>query len=109
MAMRLDHSVYPDERRPPDDLPTPEARADYLHRVCAAFDFGVFPERGDWIRFAGWRDIFDAHPLPDSPAYHAFRSTFGWPAMPRGTCGLTPPWKLQDLREGRVDPCEGMV
>lgn len=107
--MPLDHSVYPDEPLPPDHLASPGAKADYLQRVCAAFDFGVFPEREDWDRFAGWREIFDRYPLPHSPAYHTFRSRFGWPAFPRGTCGLLPPWKLQDRQEGRVDPCEHAV
>lgn len=107
--MGLDHSVYPDERVPPEDLATPEARAEYLHRLCAAFDFGIFPEREDWIRLRDWRAVFDAHPLPDSPAYHTFRATFGWPAVSRGTCSLTPPWRRQDNRESRSDPCEDAV
>jgi len=105
----LDHSVYPDLGAPPDFLTTPEEKADYLHRVCAAFDFGIFPDRDDWSRFATWRPIFDAYPLPDSPAYHTFRARFGWPSVARGTCGLVPPWRVQDLREGRADPCEGSV
>lgn len=107
--MSLDHSVYPEMPRPPDDVESPREKADYLHRVCAAFDFGVFPEPEDWRRFAAWRDVFDEFPLPDSPAYHTFRLRFGWPSIPRGTCGLVPTWKLQDLREGRVDPCEHAV
>lgn len=109
MTPPLDHTVYPEVVSPPDDLPTPEARADYLHRVCAAFDFGIFPESVDWERFAGWRAVFDAYPLPDSPAYHTFRSVFGWPAVIRGRCGLVPPWRIQDQREGRHDPCEDSV
>jgi hypothetical protein len=102
----LDHSVYPDLATPPVTLATDHDKADYLHRVCAAFDFGVYPEQADWDRFATWKPIFDAFPLPDSPAYHTFRFRFGWEAVPRGTCGLTPQWKIQDLREGRNDPCE---
>lgn len=107
--MPLDHSVYPELACPPDVLPTPEAKADYVHRICAAFDFGIFPEREDWDRFASWREIFDAYPLPDSPAYHTFRARFGWPPVARGTCGLVPPWQVQDRREGRTDPCEDTV
>jgi len=107
--MPLDHSVYPEVACPPDDLPSPEAKADYLHRVCAAFDFDIFPQRDDWDRFAGWQAIFDAYPLPDSPAYHTFRARFGWAPVARGTCWLVPLWQMQDLREGRTDPCDGTV
>ena len=89
--------------------PTTAAHADYLHRVCAAFDLGNFPEREDWERFAGWQAVFDAYPLPDSPAYHTFRAWFRWPPVAYGTCGLTPPWRVQDLQEGRGDPCEHSV
>ena len=105
----LDQSVYPDEARPPVALPTPEAKADYLHRICAAFDFGVFPERADWRRFAEWRAIFDAYPLPDSPAYHVFRAWYGWEPVPRGWSGVEARWRIQDRREGREDPCEHSV
>jgi hypothetical protein len=108
-AVPLDHSVYPDVSHPPDELWSSAEKADYMQRICAAFDFGVFPLREDWDRFASWRSIFDAFPLPDSPAYHTFRSWFGWPPVPRGTCWLTPPWRAQDLREGRSDPCEQAV
>jgi hypothetical protein len=107
--VKLDHSVYPDLADPPDDLPTPEDKADYVHRICSAFDFGTFPERDDWRLFAGWRDIFDRFPLPHSPAYHTFRARYGWPEAPRAAHGLVPDWKIADLREGREDPCEHMV
>jgi hypothetical protein len=107
--VKLDHSVYPDLESPPDDLPTPEEKADYVHRICGAFDFGIFPERDDWLLFAGWREIFDRFPLPHSPAYHTFRARYRWPEVARGSHGLTPGWKIADLHEGREDPCENMV
>jgi hypothetical protein len=107
--MKLDHSVYPDCELPPDDLPTLEDKADYVHRICSAFDFGIFPERHDWRLFAGWREVFDHFPLPHSPAYHTFRARYGWPEAPRGSHGLTPGWKIADQREEREDPCERMV
>jgi hypothetical protein len=107
--MTLDHSVYPDVEDPSDELPTPEDKAEYVHRICSAFDFGIFPEREDWQRFVEWKEIFDRFPLPHSPAYHTFRTSYGWPAAPRSSHGLTPGWKIQDLREEREDPCENMV
>jgi hypothetical protein len=105
----LDHSVYPDTDCPPHELPTIEDRADYVQRICAAFDFGIFPEREDWLLFAGWRDAFDQFPLPHSPAYHTFRTSYGWSPTPRGTHGLVPGWKIADMREEREDPCENLV
>jgi hypothetical protein len=106
--MIIDRSVYPDVD-PPTALPSPEARADYLHRICAAFDFGIFPEETDWSTFAGWKEIFDRFPLPDSPGYHAFRHWYGWEPVPVQKRLGTPPWKVADLHEGRADGCEEMV
>ena len=107
--MTLDHSVYPDLEVPPDDLPTLEDKADYVHRICSAFDFGIFPEREDWLRFAQWKEVFDRFPLPHSPACHTFRSHYGWPPAQRAPHGLTPGWKIADRREEREDPCEHLV
>lgn len=108
--MILDHSVYPDISPPPDDLPTPEDKADYIHRICSAFDFGIYPGRSDWELFAGWKDVFDRFPLPYSPAWHTFRSKYRWEDGPREyDFGVHAPWKDQDLVEGRTDPCEEMV
>lgn len=107
--MILDHSVYPDLATPPEDLPTPEDKADYVQRICGAFDFGIFPEETDWQTFAGWKDVFDRFPIADSPGYHTFRQWYRWnPVTPEKRLGL-PAWKIDDLREGRTDPCEEMV
>jgi hypothetical protein len=57
--------------------------------------------------FAGHPE--DDFPLPHSPAYHTFRTCYGWPEVSRGSHGLTPGWKISDLREEREDPCENMV
>lgn len=53
----LDASVYPDMDVPPEELRSDEEKADYLQRICSAFDFGIFPEREDWQRLSEWRDI----------------------------------------------------
>ena len=106
--MIIDRSVYPDVE-PPTALTSPEARADYLHRICAAFDFGIFPEETDWATFAEWKEIFDRFPLSDSPGYHAFRHWYGWEPVPVQKRLGTPPWKVADLHEGREDGCEEMV
>jgi len=106
--MIIDQSVYPDVE-PPEELTTFEDRADYLQRICGAFDFGIFPEESDWETFAGWKDVFDRFPLADSPGYHAFRHWYGWDPVPVQQRLGIPYWKAADLREGRVDLCEDMV
>ena len=106
--MYIDHSVYPDLDRPPDRLTTLEDRADYVDRVCAAWDHGVVPEWETFRLLRGWRDVFDRYALPHSAAYHAFRAWFGWPSVERGTVLETHAERL-DRREGRIDPCAGRL
>ena len=107
--MPIDGSVYPDLDAPPDALDRPADKADYVHRVCAAWDFGIVPGPETFRLFGGWREVFDRYPLPASPAYHAFRSLFGWPAVRKLKILDTYAEQL-DRREGRgEDPCRGMV
>jgi hypothetical protein len=106
--MYIDHSVYPDLSVLPDDLVTPGDRADYVHRICSAWDYGIVPEPETFRLFRSWRGVFDRYPLPHSPAYHAFRSWFGWPDAERGTVLETTAERL-DRREGRTDPCADML
>lgn len=112
-AYYIDHSLFPDVAMPPVELHTPEEKADYLHRVCAAWDAKLHPEPETFELLRTWQDIFDHFPLPYSPAYHAFREWFGWPLGPAPDSSL-PLSRLtyedRDYREGREkDPCEGMV
>jgi hypothetical protein len=110
--MHIDHSVYPDLDEPPDELVTDFDKADYLHRICTAWDFGILPDPETFALFSGWREIFDRFPVSTSPAYHTFRSRFGWPAVPwpAGIKPPTPAWEHLDRLEGRdADPCENMV
>lgn len=100
----IDHSVYPDLEELPLPKEPPE-RADYVHRVCAAWDFGIVPEAETFDLFRGWREVFDRYPLPLSAAYHAFRAWFGWPPAERGLALDTYAERL-DRREARDrDPC----
>ena len=112
MKIPIDHSVYPDLDQPPNELADDFARADYVHRVCTAWDFGIMPDRATFELFAGWKDIFDRFPVSTSPAYHTFRAGFGWNAIPwpAGIKPPTPQWEHLDRIEGRgPDPCEEMV
>jgi len=108
----IDHSVYPDVDEPPVALETPEARADYVHRVCAAWDFHIHPEPETFELFSHWRDVFDRFPLPASPAYHAFRAWFGWEPLDvsPNLAGPTPYYVHLDRIEDRPpDPCEQLI
>jgi len=112
MSIDIDHSVYPDLDHPPGALDTAEAKADYAHRICSAWDFGVHPDASTFALFAGWRDVFDQFPVLTSPGYHAFRSWFGWSKMdvPTGLPAMTPRWLHLDRLEGRPDDeCESLI
>ena len=89
-----------------------EAKADYVHRICSAWDYGVHPDPETFTLLARWKDVFDRYPILTSPAYHAFRAWFQWepyPAPP-GLLPPTPRWVHLDRLEGRdEDPCERMI
>jgi hypothetical protein len=57
MKPYVDASVYPDQE-PPEDLTTPEDKADYVYRICSAFDFGIPPEDATIQLLSTWKDIF---------------------------------------------------
>jgi hypothetical protein len=80
--MYIDQSVYSDID-PPSELLTLEAKADYLHRICSAWDFRIHPEPETFAVLREWKQVFDRFPLVTSPAYHAFRAWFGWERVPR--------------------------
>ena len=112
MTSYIDQSVYPELDDPPTDLPTVFDQADYVHRICTAWDFGVRPEQKTFELFANWKGIFDRFPVLTSPGYHAFRAWFEWEsvACPRGLILPTPRWLEADRLEGRPpDLCESMV
>jgi hypothetical protein len=110
--MELDASLYPDRDRAPASLDSPGEKADYLHRVCSAMDFQIFPELATLELLAEWKEIFDGYPLPASSAYRALRSWFGWERIepPPGLPALRPPYLALDRAEGRgPDPCENLI
>jgi hypothetical protein len=93
--MNLDYSLYPDIDKPPDDLPLPGDKADYVARVCGAWDFGSIPTPQTFALLATWREIFDGYPIKGSPAYAALRMVYGWPPI---DCG-----RVQFARYERLD------
>ncbi len=99
MIAEIDRSVYPDED-PPKSFDAIADRADYIQRICAAWDVGLTPGRSTFNLFAGWRRAFDAYPLLHSPAYRAFRATFGWPEIAGSMVADSYAERL-DARDGR--------
>jgi hypothetical protein len=108
----IDQSVYPDADVPPADFASDGERADYVHRICAAWDYGIHPDPQTFNLFSAWKDIFDRFPIATSPAYHAMRAWFGWSAVPypKNVPAPVPRWVHMDRFEGRdADPCEHMI
>ncbi len=83
MSRWLDESLYPDVE-PPQTLDSLADKVDFIARVCAAWDFGILPERATLreIRKAEWREAVDACRLLTSPAYHLLRSWHDLPPLP---------------------------
>ena len=108
MTVRLDGSVYPD-REIPSELLTVEAKADYVQRICGAFDFGVVPEEYTLELLSTWKEVFDAFLLKSSPAYHALRCLFGWEPVERLPYFQKPAYLVLDELEGRRDDYESYV
>lgn len=108
--MYIDHSVYPEFDEPPDALETDYDKADYVHRICTAWDFYILPEPETFDLFRGWKEIFDRFPVLTSPGYHTFRELYGWERLAMPFPGPTPLYVHLDRLEGRdEDPCERMI
>ena len=108
----IDGALYPDLDSPPAFFASRYDQADHLHRVVTGWDFGLTPKTATIKMLQGWKDIFDEFPVALSPGYHAFRSMFGWEAVPvpPGTAAPEPLYLRLDRSEGRPDdPCEGKV
>lgn len=76
--MTIDGSLYPDQE-PPRELRALGDRIDYLHRLCAAWDFGILPdtEAIREIRSPEWREVVDRCRFLTSPTYHLLREWHG--------------------------------
>ncbi len=106
--MNIDRSVYPDVDHG-DDFEDDGDRADYVMRICAAWDYGVPPLRETVELFGEWRRVFDRFPLLHSRSYHAFRATFGWSTLEIPESPLATRWEQMDAREGRDDPMRDLT
>ena len=83
MLSWIDGTLYPDTEVP-EELGGLAERVDFLARLCAAWDFGILPERETVaeIRQPEWLETIEATRLLTSPAYHLVRSWHGLPALP---------------------------
>jgi hypothetical protein len=99
MQPAIDHSLYPDTDAP-ESLEREADAADYMRRVCGAYDFGIVPDENVLATLKVMRAVFDRYPMPGSPAYHALRRLFGWPAVPAISVTQRRADEL-DRREGR--------
>ena len=97
----IDLSVYPDVDQGEISIATEEDRADFVQRLCGGWDYGI-PPRPETLRLLqDWRSAFDSFPLPHSPAYHALRLLYRWPAT-RGSSAGPLRWEIRDARERRL-------
>ena len=97
--------MYPDLEEPPRALTTDYHRADYVARICGAWDYGIFPTPGTFALFAGWRDIFDRFPVLTSSAYAAFSYVVSVAAHAwREACStpITSEWRSRARRPRRI-------
>ena len=102
--MELDYSLYPEleEGEFPVALTTPQEQADYIQRVCAAWDFyGLCPDTATRAMMAGWREAFEAFPLAHSPGYGALCELFGFRSAPAAPYPQWLRWEEQDRTDGR--------
>ena len=68
-APYLDTSVYPDldPSELLERLDTEEQKADYVERICSAWDFDIYPEPETFALLREWKPIFDRCPLARLP------------------------------------------
>ena len=80
----IDGALYPELDEPPAQLVTTNERADFIARMCGAWDFGVypFPETIVEVRKPTWRAAVDQCRLLTSHTYHLLRRWHGLALLP---------------------------
>ena len=86
-----------------------DEKADYVHRICGAFDHGIVPEKSTLELRSVWKEVFDRFPLRSSPAYHALRAFHGWNPLEKLPYLGDPAYVKLDRLEGREDGFEDWV
>lgn len=70
----FDGTLYPD-REPPDHFEDLSDKVDFIHRLCAAWDFGILPYLSTIteVRRSHWRQAVDDCRFLTSHSYHLLR------------------------------------
>ena len=97
----LDGALYPDVKVP-DALDSLPEQVDFLARLCAAWDFGLLPNKDTVreIRKGKWKLAVEACRLLTSPSYHLLRRWHGLPPLA---------YLGQQVAIIRDDPCLSQV
>ncbi len=103
-TVNLHYSLFPDAEQLPETLETDADRADYVARVCGAWDFDIVPTLETFLLLREWRDVFDRFPISGSPSYAAFRSIYGWPAIDGGRVQIARYERLDARARDATDP-----
>jgi hypothetical protein len=83
MPFQIDGFLYPDTAVP-GQLERLADRVDFLARLCAAWDFGILPDRQtvEAIRTTEWQEAVESCLLLTSPSYHLLRQWHNLPPNP---------------------------
>ena len=83
MSEWFDYSLYPEEDAPQPPTSLTE-KADFIARLCAAWDFGIlpYPETVAEIRQTHWQEAVEECQLLTSIAYHIVRQWHQLPELP---------------------------
>ncbi len=98
----IDGALYPELDESPRQLVTVGERADFIARMCAAWDFGVYPypETIAEVRKPDWREAVDRCRLLTSHTYHLLRRWHGLEFLPY--LGFAPAFVRDDPYLSRV-------
>lgn len=83
MTFEIDGALYPDVS-PPERLETDADRADFITRLCTAWDFGIVPDAETVVEVLrpSWRTAIDLGRVLSSASYHFLRRRHGLPDLP---------------------------
>ena len=92
----IDTALYPELDTPPQQLLTVDDQADFIARMCGAWDFGIypFPETITEVRKPEWREAVDRCQLHTSHTSYLLREWHG--LSPLAYLGFVPAYIRDD-------------